>query len=494
MKLKKQNKMNKEMTPSLKMNIVLNMLYEILVVITPLITAPYVSRVLRADGVGINSYTTSLLTYFILFASLGTANYGKKVIASHRDDVNSYSKAFWEIELITVFTTILCLVIWITFAFLYKRYTPYMLVLSFTLLSALFDISWLYGGLEKFQYTVSVNSIFKIASVICIFLFVKDQNGVLAYTAIMAISTLLGNASMWLFLPKQVVVTKIEYSSIKKHLRGTLVYFGPTIATSIYTILDKTLIGVITGSDVQNGYYEQATKIINIIKSVCFNSVNGVMVARASFLHSQNNNDELFKIKDISYHIISFLSIGACFGLIGISDIFVPFFFGKGYDYVVQLINLLSVVVVIIGISSVANTIYYVAGGRMKKATRLILIGSFTNLVLNIILISKYQSVGAVVSTLIAESIITLLFVNRTNGFIKWRDIWAVLSKKMISGITMFACIVMIKNVLFGLNAVIMLIVLISVGGIAYLTTLILLRDSSLHFVINLIKRKRLGE
>lgn len=483
--------MKKENTPSLKMNIALNMLYEVLVVVTPLITAPYVSRVLQADGVGINSYTTSLLMYFTLFASLGTANYGKKVIAAHRDDISSYSKSFWEIELITVFTTTICLAIWITFAFLYKQYTAYMLVLSFTLLSALFDISWLYGGLEKFQYTVTVNSLFKIASVICIFIFVNDKGDALVYTAIMSISTLLGNVSMWLFLPKQVIITKVECSSIIKHLSGTLVYFGPTIATSIYTVLDKTLIGIITDSNLQNGYYEQATKIINIVKSVCFNSINGVMVARASFLYSHNNVVELNKIKDVSYHIITFLSVGACFGLIGISDIFVPFFFGEGYDAVVGLITILSIVVVVIGISSVANTVYYVAGGYMRKATKLILIGSLTNLILNIILITKYQASGAAISTLIAESIITILFVHGTEGFIKWSDIVSVISKKIVAGIVMLIFILTIKRILVGMNDVAILAVMISVGALVYILILVLLRDPSLRYGVLLLKRKR---
>lgn len=483
--------MNKEKNSSLKMNIALNMLYEVLVVVTPLITAPYVSRVLQADGVGINSYTTSLLTYFTLFASLGTANYGKKVIASHRDDIGSYSKAFWEIQLIKVFTTTICLMIWIVFAILYKQYTAYMLVLSFTLLGALFDISWFYGGLEKFQYTVTVNSLFKIASVICIFIFVNDKEDVLVYTAIMAISTLLGNVSMWLFLPKQVIITKIECSSIIKHLKGTLVYFGPTIATSIYTVLDKTLIGIITDSNLQNGYYEQATKIINIVKSVCFNSINGVMVARASFLYSHNNMVELNKIKDISYHIITFLSIGACFGLIGISDIFVPFFFGEGYDSVVELITILSIVVVVIGISSVANTVYYVAGGYMRKATKLILIGSLTNLILNVVLITKYQAIGAAISTLIAESIITILFVHGTEGFIRWSDIASVIWKKIVAGIVMLICILMIKRIIVGMNDTAMLAVMISAGALVYILFLALLRDPSLRYGVLWLKRKR---
>ena len=171
-------------TPSLRINIILNMLYEVLIVLTPLITAPYVSRVLQPDGVGIYSYTNSLLTYFTMAASLGTLSYGKKAIAELRTDKKKYSKAFWEIELITVITTSICLALWISFALMYKQYSAYMLVLSSALLATLFDISWLYGGLEKFQYTVSVNSICKLISIVCIFCFVKNKNDVILYTFI----------------------------------------------------------------------------------------------------------------------------------------------------------------------------------------------------------------------------------------------------------------------------------------------------------------------
>lgn len=314
---------------SLKFNLFLNMIYEILIIITPLITAPYISRVLQPDGVGINSYTTSLLTFFTLFAALGTASYGKRVIASLRNNIKDYSKAFWEIELITVFTTGICLFIWIIFSLFYKTYRSYMLVLSFTLISTLFDISWLFGGLEKFQYIVSVNSICKIISIFCIFFFVREKNDVLLYTAIISLSTLIGTVTMWLFLPKQIVKSKIDFNSIKKHFKGTLIYFAPAVATSLYTILDKTLIGIITTSDSENGYYEQATKVINIVKSVCFNAINGVMMARASFLFSQNNIEKFHELRDTTYNLTSFLSVGASFGILGVARDFVPMFFRK---------------------------------------------------------------------------------------------------------------------------------------------------------------------
>jgi O-antigen/teichoic acid export membrane protein len=271
----------------LKINIILNLLYEILVIAAPMITAPYVSRVLQADGIGKYSYTSSLLAYFTMFASLGTASYGQREIARLRGDKKRYSKIFWEIELCSVFTTCICLILWLLFAIMYDEYRTYMLAITYSLVAVLFDISWLYRGLEKFKYTVGINAFFKILSIILIFTLVKTENDLVRYMVIMSLGTLFGNVSMWLFLKREVVITRIELKALKSHLKTALVYFGPTIATSIYTVLDKTLIGVITQSNVENGYYEQATKIMNIVKSVSYSAINGVMASRACFLYSK---------------------------------------------------------------------------------------------------------------------------------------------------------------------------------------------------------------
>ena len=475
---------------SLKVNIIFNLLYELLVVFTPFITAPYVSRVLQPEGVGINSYTNSLLMYFTLFAALGTGSYGKKIISGLRDKIELYSEAFWEIEIISILMGSIFLVLWILFSLFYKQYRPYMLILSFTLLATLFDISWLYGGLEKFQYIVGINSVFKIISVIAIFLFVKTEDDVLKYTAIISLSMLSGSISMWLFLPQYVIRTNIKFSSLIKHFKGTIQYFVPSIATSIYTILDKTLIGIITDSNSQNGYYEQATKIINIIKSVCFNAINGVIMARVSYLYTQNDEKELKKIKDKSFDLISFLSVGACFGIIGISSVFVPLFFGDEYGPVIILLKILAIAIVIICLSSVANTTYYLPCDKIHKAAKRLMFGAGINILLNFLMIPFLHSYGAAAATLISESIITFLFVNGTNGFIKWSDIWQIMWKKICAGLVMLLALVMLQNIFIELSKIILLCTEILIGGIVYILSLTLLKDISIMIAIKIVKNK----
>ena len=146
----------------------------------------------------------------------------------------------------------------------------------------MFDISWLYAGIEQFRYTVVQNSIFKLLGIIALFIFVKDKSHVAVYTLIMSLSMLLGNLSMWIYLPKFIDKVQLKNIHLMHHIKETLIYFIPTIATSIYTVLDKTLIGAITQNSKENGYYEQATRIINMAKSVTFSGLNSVLGARIS--------------------------------------------------------------------------------------------------------------------------------------------------------------------------------------------------------------------
>ena len=251
---------------SLKCNFAYSMMFQIFTMITPFVTAPYVSRVLGPDGIGIQSYTGSIQSYFLLFAALGTASYGNREISQARDNKEAYSKKFYEIELITVLTCIVCLLAWIGLIFFDKKNQIYYIAMIPYIFGAMFDISWFYNGLENFKTTVTCNMLFKTIGIVAIFMFVKDENDLVLYILIMAITTMLANLSMWIYLPRYVCKITFKALMLKDHFKQTLMYFIPTIATSIYTVLDKTLIGVITQNDAQNGYYEQATKIINQLK------------------------------------------------------------------------------------------------------------------------------------------------------------------------------------------------------------------------------------
>ena len=186
----------------LKKNLFLSTFYQVLKMVLPLITAPYAARVLGVDGTGIYSYTHAYVTYFMLFGALGMVSYGGREIARHRNNKDERSQIFWEIAILTFVTTMISILAWGIWILFNREYRIYYIILTFYLVGTMFDISWLYGGMEEFKYTVTQNSLFKILGTISIFVFVKKAEDLWIYILIMSLTTCLANISMWILHPK----------------------------------------------------------------------------------------------------------------------------------------------------------------------------------------------------------------------------------------------------------------------------------------------------
>ncbi|WP_225422080.1 oligosaccharide flippase family protein [Lacticaseibacillus paracasei] len=174
-------------------NYLWNVSYQIFVIIVPMITMPYISRVLGPHGVGVNSFTNSIVQYFVLFGGLGLGLYGNREIAYVRDNKKQLSKEFWELLILRTVTMTSSLVIYIIMAYNWREYRGYLFIQSIQIIAAIIDISWFFMGIENFRITVLRNLLVKSISVICIFLFVKSRNDTGIYIAILALSTLFGN-------------------------------------------------------------------------------------------------------------------------------------------------------------------------------------------------------------------------------------------------------------------------------------------------------------
>ena len=475
--------------PSLKKNFVLSTIYQVLLLIVPFITAPYVSRVLTADGIGIYSFTNSIQMYFVMFAALGTVSYGAREIARNRNDKVERSRLFWEIELLTVLTTVLCLIAYGLFILITNDYKLYYLILAINLLAVMLDVSWFYTGIEQLKYTVGPNGIFKIIGVVLIFIFVRTKDDLAIYILIMTMVTFLGNATMWVFLPKYILRIQIKDLSIKKHFKETLVYFVPTIATSIYTILDKTLIGLITTDTSENGYYEQATKIVNMAKSLTFTALNTLLGARISFLFAENRIDEIKDRIKASVDYILFMGVGICLGIIGVAPRFVPVFFGDGYEPVINLLYWLSPIILIIGISNCLGAQYYNPAGLRALSAKFIIVGSIVNLVLNLCLIPIFRSTGAVIATLTAEMVISIFYMHYCKGFLHIKTILNLGWKKVIAGFVMLLIIRVFSKLIQ--DDLLACCVEIFVGLCVYCLLLALLKDSFIKVGLNMIRDRK---
>ena len=464
--------------PSVRLNFVLSMAYQVLVVILPMITAPYVARVLGADKNGIYSFTASYQTYFSMFAALGTVSYGSREIARNRRDRAVRSKLFWEIELMTVLTSTVSIAAFILFIAFRDRYQIFYIPQIMSILAVMFDISWFFSGIEEFRYIVTKNALFKLAGAVLIFTLVHKPEDLLLYIAILSATTMLGNMSMWIYMPRFLDPVDFGTLRIRHHLRETFVYFIPSIATSVYTVLDKTLIGEITRDEVENGCYDKVVQLINIMKALTFTALNSVLSARISFLFAEKRFDEIRRRIETSINYILFTGFGIGFGLAGVAPRFIPWFLGPGYERAVLMLIMMSPIVVIIGVSNCLGSQYYTPSGKRAQSARFIIIGACVNLALNLLLIPRFWGYGAIAASLIAEMTITILYITFArqsfHPIVFVRDGW----RKLLSAGLMYGAVRAIDPFFHSNFAA--LAAEVCVGGAVYIIVLFILSD---HFM-----------
>ncbi|MDE5548806.1 MAG: flippase, partial [Clostridia bacterium] len=426
---------------SIKKNFIFNIFYQVFALITPLIVTPYVSRVLGADGIGQYSYANSILSYFNLFAVLGTGLYGQRAIGYTQLNKIERSRKFAEVFLLRLTTSSIMLVAYAVFVFVAvgkSNETEFIiyLILAFNLINVVLDITWFFQGMEEFGKTVSTSTLIRILSLVSIFVFVKSTSDLWVYVLIMVAQTVLGNIVLWCLLPKYICKVKDVHPF--KDLKTIIALFLPTIATQIYVVLDKSMIGWFTDGYFENGYYEQAEKVVKITLSAV-TALGTVMIPRIARYFKEGNTEGLKYYIYKSYRFIWLMAIPIMIGLSVVADFFVPIFFGEGYDKCSLLIPILSCLTILIGLSNVTGIQYFVPTGKQNVLTMTVVVGAVVNLIFNLILIPKFASVGASIASIIAEFSVTLagiIYVKKTKQF-EIKRIFTESWKYWIDGIVM---------------------------------------------------------
>lgn len=472
---------------SVTKNYIYNLAYQILIIILPVITTPYISRVLGVENIGIYSYTLSISTFFILFGSLGIALYGKREIAYLQKDKEKYTIAFWEILILRVITMSISLIVFCLTFVRNGDYQIYFRILILEIIANCIDISWFFQGLEEFKKTVIRNMLVKLISVVCIFIFVKTRQDLTKYFIIYVLSVLIGNGSLWLYLPRFLKKVSIKELNVKKHFKPTFSLFIPQIAVEIYTILDRTMIGLIIHDKSEVGFYDQSQKIIKMLLTV-ITSLGTVMLPRIANNYANGKKKKIVKYMKKSFNMVFFLSFPMIFGIISVSNLFVPKFFGEGYDKVAVLMNLISPVILAIGLSNVIGTQYLLPTKRQKEYTISVTCGAIINFIINISLIWKYGAIGASIGTVIAEFTVTIvqMFYIRKD-FNIWKIIKSSRNYLLASGIMFVVCLV-IKSIVR--KPYFSMALQVAIGGIVYLTILIILEDKFVFEIIDRIRKK----
>ncbi len=450
---------------SVKKNFIYNLSYQILIMILPLITTPYISRVIGAEGIGIQSYTYSIANYFVLFAMLGINNHGNRSIAMVKNNQEKLNKTFTSIYLIQAVMSIIMIVFYIIYIiFFVKSYKIIFVIQLSYIIGALFDINWFFFGMEQFKITVTRNTIIKLMSVMSIFIFVKSENDLYLYSLILALGTLISQLILWNFIGKYVKFTKVKFDDVKEHVIPMLVLFIPAISVSIYKIMDKIMLGSMS-TVTEVGFFTNSERIISIPLGI-ITALGTVMLPKMSNLLSNGKNKKAQKYIKLSLKFSMFISIGSMFGLIGVSGNIVPAFLGKGFDRCVDVVSLLSVTLLFMAWANVIRTQILIPKKKDKVYIVSTLLGAIVNVIINTLLIKDFGAIGATVGTIFAEATVsiyqTLMIRKELNikGYLKDIIIF------MIAGIFMFLTIKYLGYILG--SSLLVGIIQIFIGGIVY--------------------------
>lgn len=472
---------------SIVKNYLYNLSYQIITLILPLITTPYIARALGAESIGIYSFTYSIATYFILFGSLGVSWYGQREIAYLQNDKEKRSKLFFEIVIMRFLMMTVSMILFYAFYVNGTQYNLYYAILMIEMFSTILDISWFFMGLEDFKKTVIRNLVVKAIFVTLIFALVKSPADLPKYFLIITLSNLIGNLSLWLYMPKYLTKTKFNELKIFRHFKSTIVLFIPQIAIQIYTVLDKTMIGYIIADKREVGYYEQAQKIVKMLL-VVVTSLSTVMMPRMANSYA-NKEEDVFK--GALYNSIKFvylLAFPIMAGIILVSNVFVPFFLGEGYEEVILLVKVIVPIILFIGLTNVIGMQYFVTTKKSKKLTLSVVMGAIINFLLNIVLIKNFASLGASIATVIAEGTV---FAVQMYMIRKEFNLWDIIKwskNAIISSIVMFV-VAYLVGTLFA-NQLIGMGIQIIVGIIIYFLMLILLKDAFLKQLLEKLATK----
>lgn len=469
-----------------------NILYQLFVVITPFITVPYITRALGGEALGTSDWTAGIVQWFVLFGILGVNIYGNKKIAEVRDDKKVMSKTFFEIF---VMQFICMLISGIAYLLFIQTINPdirlYAFLQSISLISVALDVTWFFYGVEDFKKASIRNMIIKVLGIILIFTFVKSPNDLGLFILINAGSGVLGQAIMWVQLRHYISIEKISVRGVIQHLKPNILLFIPQIATSIYTMLDVSMLGYLYPNVAHVSYYQQAQRFIKMFLFF-ITSIGAVMLPRIANMNTRGEEAkaEITRFLQTTLRMALYLAIPMIVGIITLIPSFIAWFMNQEYQIVTPLIILTTPIILFISLSNVYGTQYMLPTGMTKEYTISVVAGACTNAALNFVLMPKYGAFGAIAASVTAEFIVTFIqwlhIRNKIDLKIKFKNIY----KYIISSLVMGAVVYLVCKWLepsFLSN----LIAITSGCGVYFILLTILKDDFHMNLLSKVLKRRR---
>lgn len=469
-------------------NYLYNLMYQVVTILLPIITIPYISRILGAEGLGQYALTNAYAQYFILFGMIGLSMYCSREIAYVRDDKERFSKTFWELNFLRFITMGISIMLYIiVFMFLLKSNNKVLnIIQGITLLSSLVDISWLFIGLENFKKVAIRNTIVKLVGVSLVFIFVKQSSQVWLYTLILVTTQFVGQIIMWFDIPKEIKFILPKRKNLITHLRFSVKLFIPQIAINIYTMLDKVMLGWLS-NEAQVGMYDNSQRIIKILITIV-TALSAVTLPKMANLYKNGQVKEFAQNVYRSFYFVSFLAFPMAFGLMGICRNFIPWFYGAGFEEIEPMFYFGSCLMITLAWSSIVGSQVLISIKRDKMFTIAVTTGAIMNIIFNFILIKRFEGIGTTISSVIAEFTGMFIMVYFVRDIVNPKKLFKPVPKYFISSLIMFI-------IVWGLGyfvdkTIIGTIIQCIVGIIVYFIIMLITKDENLKYALLIIKNK----
>lgn len=474
---------------SLKLNAVLNITKQCMNLLFPLITFPYSSRILNADGIGKVNFALSIVSYFSLLAGLGIGKYATREAAKIRDDKFLLSKFTKEIVTINFTTTLISYLFFFIALFAVPRFSEYRALLcicSSTIIFSTFGMEWLYNAKEEYVYTTIRGMCFQVFSLVLLFTLVKTKDDYVKYASINVISSVGSNILNFINMRRLVDFRIKVKKEIKKHFRPILILFASSVAVSLYNELDKTMIGFLA-DDEQVGYYSASTKITKLVIAL-ITAILTVISPRLSN-YAETNKEKFYELLEKTFNIILMLSLPFMFGLIVMSRPLTLLFCGENFEPSVRIMQVMSVIIFMIPLATFCSTQIFIPLRKDKYTFYPVLVGALVNAIFNVVLILKFGGLGAGIATIIAESSVTFAsFVLVKKSEVSVKKLFKLFYQYLLAGIIMAVAVfllgkIMPQNIAF-------IFVQILCGCVIYFSILIVFRNTYVNGVFETVQKR----
>ena len=474
-------------------NYLYNVAYQILILLTPIITAPYLARVLGADNLGIYSYVSSSGNIITTISLLGIYTYGNRQTAYVRENKAELTKTFWELELTRVILGCTGTAVYFIYAFCNKDYQFFFAVYYPYILAEFIDCSWIYVGLEDMKPAVMKNFVTKLANVVGIFIFVKSAEDTWIYIFMLAITTLAANISVYSQLPKYVgrPAGAVKFRNITFHLKGSISLFLPQVASIFYLQVDKVMLEWLTDSTSQVSFYDQAEKIVSIPLSL-ITVISTVMMPRIANEYKKNNYEIIGELLSKAGRIALCMAMPMMFGILCISLQFVPWYLGREFLPTARAIMILSPIIIMNSLSGISGKQYFTATNQIPILIRAYGSAAVMNIIVNALLIPRFSYIGAAVATVLSSISSVIVQYYYLIKQVKLRGVFQCAVKYFCGGAVMAFVIWLISHNLR--STPFTTIIQILTGILVYAVFLIITRDNTaieiIHILLNQFHRK----